>query len=139
MRAKLFACYGFEWETISPAVFGSLFKAVMAAKERRRIGAHYTAERNILKVVAPCSSTTSAPSLTARSQLKIGKRERLSALQKKIAAQRFLDPACGCGNFLVIAYRELRALELEILLELHAGQQQLAGHSRPGLADQLRW
>ena len=125
MRAKLFACCGFEWDAISPAVFGSLFQAVMDAKERRRIGAHYTAEGNILKVVRSLFLDDLRAEFTRAKKLKIGKRERLIALQKKIAALRFLDPACGCGNFLVITYRELRALELEILLELHAGQQQM--------------
>ena len=125
MRAKLLACCAFEWDTISPAVFGSLFQAVMDAKERRRIGAHYTAERNILKVVRSLFLDDLRAEFERAKQLKIGKRERLIALQKKIAALRFLDPACGCGNFLVITYRELRALELEILLELHAGQQQM--------------
>ena len=125
MRAKLLACCAFEWDSISPAVFGSLFQAVMDAKERRKIGAHYTAERNILKVVRSLFLDDLSAEFDRAKKLKIGKRERLSALQKKIAALRFLDPACGCGNFLVITYRELRALELEILLELHAGQQQM--------------
>ena len=125
MRKKLLACCAFEWDTISPAVFGSLFQAVMDTKERRRIGAHYTAERNILKVVRSLFLDDLRAELDRARKLKIGKRERLSALQKKLAALRFLDPACGCGNFLVITYRELRALELEILLELHAGQQQM--------------
>ena len=125
MRTKLLACCGFEWDTISPAVFGSLFQAVMDAKERRKIGAHYTAERNILKVVRSLFLDDLRAEFDRAKKLKIGKRERLSALQKKVAALRFLDPACGCGNFLVITYRELRALELEILLELHAGQQQM--------------
>ena len=125
MRAKLLACCAFDWSRISPAVFGSLFQAVMEAKERRQIGAHYTAERNILKVVRSLFLDDLRAEFTRAKALKIGKRERLLALQKKIAALRFLDPACGCGNFLVITYRELRALELEILLALHAGQQQM--------------
>ena len=119
MRAKLLACAAFDWSRISPAVFGSLFQAVMDAKERRQIGAHYTAERNILKVVRSLFLDELRAEFTRARALKIGKRERLIGLQKKIAALRFLDPACGCGNFLVITYRELRALELEILVELH--------------------
>ncbi len=126
MRAKLLACAAFDWSRISPAVFGSLFQAVMDAKERRQIGAHYTAERNILKVVRSLFLDESRAEFTAAKRDKSGRgKSRLTALQKKLASLRFLDPACGCGNFLVITYRELRTLELEILMELHTGQQQM--------------
>ncbi len=126
MRGKVLACAAFDWSRISPAVFGSLFQAVMDAKERRQIGAHYTAERNILKVVRSLFLDEFRAEFEAAKRDKSGRgKSRLLALQKKLAALRFLDPACGCGNFLVITYRELRALELEILLELHTGQQQM--------------
>jgi hypothetical protein len=126
MRGKVLACAAFDWSRISPAVFGSLFQAVMDAKERRQIGAHYTAERNILKVVRSLFLDEFRAEFDAAKRDKSGRgKSRLVALQKRLAALRFLDPACGCGNFLVITYRELRALELEILLELHAGQQQM--------------
>ena len=126
MRGKVLACAAFDWSRISPAVFGSLFQAVMDAKERRQIGAHYTAERNILKVVRSLFLDEFRAEFEAAKRDKSGRgKSRLLALQKKLAALRFLDPACGCGNFLVITYRELRALELEILMELHTGQQQM--------------
>jgi len=126
MRGKLLACAAFDWSRISPAVFGSLFQAVMEPRQRRQIGAHYTAERNILKVVRSLFlDDLRAEFETARKDKSGRSRSRLADLQKKIAGLRFLDPACGCGNFLVITYRELRALELEILLALHAGQQQM--------------
>jgi hypothetical protein len=126
MRGKLLACAAFDWSRISPAVFGSLFQAVMEPRQRRQIGAHYTAERNILKVVRSLFLDDLRAEFEAARKDKSGRsRGRLADLQKKIAALRFLDPACGCGNFLVITYRELRALELEILLALHAGQQQM--------------
>ena len=126
MRAKLLACASFDWSKISPAVFGSLFQAVMDSKERRQIGAHYTAERNILKVVRSLFLDDLRAEFAAARKDKSGRgRGRLAELQKKLAGLRFLDPACGCGNFLVITYRELRALELDILRELHAGQQQM--------------
>ena len=125
MRTKLLACCAFDWSRISPAVFGSLFQAVMDTKERRQIGAHYTAERNILKVVRSLFLDDLRAEFTRAKGLKIGKRERLVSLQKRLAALRFLDPACGCGNFLVITYRELRALELEILAALHGNQQEM--------------
>ena len=126
MRGKLLACAAFDWSRISPAVFGSLFQAVMEPRERRQIGAHYTAERNILKVVRSLFLDEFRAEFAAARKDKSGRgKSRLLALQKKLASLRFLDPACGCGNFLVITYRELRALELEILLTLHAGQQQM--------------
>ena len=126
MRGKLLACATFEWSRISPAVFGSLFQAVMEPRERRQIGAHYTAERNIMKVVRSLFLDELRAEFEAAKRDKSGRgKSRLIALQKKLASLRFLDPACGCGNFLVITYRELRALELEILLALHAGQQQM--------------
>jgi hypothetical protein len=126
MRGKLLACAAFDWSRISPAVFGSLFQAVMEPRQRRQIGAHYTAERNILKVVRSLFLDDLRAEFEAARKDKSGRgRGRLADLQKKIAALRFLDPACGCGNFLVITYRELRALELEILLLLNAGQQQM--------------
>jgi hypothetical protein len=126
MRGKLLACAAFDWSRISPAVFGSLFQAVMEPRERRQIGAHYTAERNILKVVRSLFLDDLRAEFEAAKRDKSGRgKSRLIALQKKLASLRFLDPACGCGNFLVITYRELRALELEILLTLHAGQQQM--------------
>jgi hypothetical protein len=126
MRGKLLACAAFDWSRISPAVFGSLFQAVMEPRERRQIGAHYTAERNILKVVRSLFLDELRSEFEAAKKDKSGRgKTRLLALQKKLASLRFLDPACGCGNFLVITYRELRALELEILLTLHAGQQQM--------------
>ncbi len=125
MRAKLLACCGFEWDSISPAVFGSLFQAVMDSKERRQIGAHYTAERNILKLVRSLFLDDLRAEFDRAKGLKIGKAQRLADLQKRLAKLRFLDPACGCGNFLVITYRELRALELELLAVLHGGQQEM--------------
>ena len=126
MRARLLACSAFRWETISPAVFGSLFQGIMEKRERRTLGAHYTAERNILKLIRDLFLDDLRAECDAAKRDKSGRGpSRLTALQKKLAALRFLDPACGCGNFLVIAYRELRALELDILAALHRGQQEM--------------
>ncbi|MEI6234788.1 MAG: DNA methyltransferase [Planctomycetota bacterium] len=114
MRNALLACTRFDWSSISPAIFGSLFQAVMLPKERRQAGAHFTSERDILKVIRPLFLDD------LRRQFEFAKRDvvALKQLQKEIAQLRFLDPACGCGNFLVIAYRELRLLELDILKAL---------------------
>lgn len=119
MRDVLLECCGFKWETISPAVFGSLFQSVLEDRERRQIGAHYTAEQNILKLVRSLFLDDLRGEFERLKALKVGKSQRLTDFQNRLASLRFLDPACGCGNFLVLTYRELRKLELEVLLELH--------------------
>ncbi|MCW5723619.1 MAG: class I SAM-dependent DNA methyltransferase [Maricaulaceae bacterium] len=120
MRGQLLEACGFNWEKISPAIFGSLFQSVMDRAARRKLGAHYTTEKNILKVIEPLFLDDLRAELAHIRGLKTGRRQRLKALHEKLAAMRFFDPACGCGNFLVIAYRELRQLELEILNALRA-------------------
>jgi len=120
MRNALLAATRFDWSRISPAVFGSLFQAVMEPRERRQIGGHYTSERDILKVIRALFLDDLQEEFR-----KIGKNKaELRRFQQKLAKLRFLDPACGCGNFLVISYRELRQLEIEILKALHGGEQQ---------------
>lgn len=124
MRALLIEACEFNWDAISPAIFGSLFQSVMDKEERRAQGAHYTTERNILKVIEPLfldELCTEFERLKARRDT--GRRKALEAFQDKLAALRFFDPACGCGNFLIISYRELRALEIEILKEIYTDQQ----------------
>ncbi len=119
MRNRLVACTRFDWSRISPAVFGALFQAVMEPSERRQIGAHYTSERDILKVIGPLFLDDLKASLDRAGNDK----RKLRTLHRRLAEMRLLDPACGCGNFLVISYRELRLLELEILRRLLKGQQ----------------
>jgi hypothetical protein len=115
MRALLLDASALNWSLISPAIFGAMFQSVMDAKARRNLGAHYTSEKNILKLIGPLF----LDDLKAELQ-RIGNSDgRLRAFHAKLADLRFLDPACGCGNFLVIAYRELRLLELEVLRRLH--------------------
>src|SRR6185437_6132045 len=115
MRALLLDASALNWSLISPAIFGAMFQSVMDAKARRNLGAHYTSEKNILKLIGPLF----LDDLKAELQ-RIGNSDvRLRAFHAKLADLRFLDPACGCGNFLVIAYRELRLLELEVLSRLH--------------------
>ena len=126
MHNALLAACAFRWEKISPAVFGSLFQEVMKAPERRQLGAHYTAEKNIMKVVRSLFLDDLAAELAAIKADKSTRRSaRLDEFHDKLAALRFFDPACGCGNFLVIAYREIRALELEVLKMKHGRQQHL--------------
>jgi hypothetical protein len=127
MRNYLLACCGFRWETISPAVFGSLFQAVMDSKERRQIGAHYTAEKNILKLIRSLFlDDLRAEFETIKADRSTRRTARLQEFHEKLAKLRFLDPACGCGNFLVLTYRELRKLELEVLLELYGQQHEMS-------------
>jgi hypothetical protein len=123
MRDALLACCDFTWEKISPAVFGSLFQTVFDHQDdrkRRQLGAHYTSEKDILKVIRSLFLDADRAEFEAAKRDKSGRGPaRLRALQDRLASYRIMDPACGCGNFLVITYRELRQLELEILVELH--------------------
>jgi hypothetical protein len=125
MRDALIEVSEFDWSPISPAIFGSLFQSVMNRTERRKQGAHYTTEKNILKVIGPLFMDGLRSEFDKLKALRIGKAARLTEFQNGLSRLRFLDPACGCGNFLVIAYRELRSLELEVLKEMFAGDDQL--------------
>jgi len=131
MRNALLACTGFDWSRISPAIFGSLFQAVMEPKERRQIGGHYTNERDILKVVR----SLFLDDLRAEFERAKNSKAELKRFHEKLARLRFLDPACGCGNFLVITYRELRLLEIELLKALFPGDQPNLDISRLSLVD----
>jgi hypothetical protein len=125
MRNRLVACCGFRWETISPAVFGSLFQAVMDSKERRQIGAHYTAEKNILRLIRSLFlDELRAEFESIKADRSTRRTARLQDFHEKLAKLRFFDPACGCGNFLVLTYRELRKLELDVLVVLQHGQRE---------------
>lgn len=127
MRAALLRAAAFRWERISPAVFGSLFQGVMDPRDRRQIGAHYTSEANILKLVRSLFLDDMRAEFDAACRDKSGRGPgRLRDLQARLAGLRFFDPACGCGNFLVITYRELRRLELDILKALHGSQREFA-------------
>jgi len=111
MRLALLDCCYIDWSKISPAIFGSMFQSVMNPKERRNLGAHYTSESNILKLIKPLF----LDELWAEFENIKNNKNKLPEFHKKISQLKFLDPACGCGNFWVITYRELRLLELEIL------------------------
>jgi hypothetical protein len=118
MRKALMDCCGLDWGTISPAIFGSLFQSVMDEKARRNLGAHYTSEKNILKLIKPLF----LDELWSDFESAKGDNRKLQKLHEKISKLRFLDPACGCGNFLIMAYRELRLLEMEIVKQQLKGQ-----------------
>jgi len=115
MRETLIECCSLDWSRISPAIFGALFQSVMNPKLRRNLGAHYTSEKNILKVINPLF----LDEMRAEFEKAKNQPKKLAELHSRISKLKFLDPACGCGNFLVIAYRELRLLELDILRVVH--------------------
>lgn len=119
-RNTLIECARLDWSQISPAIFGSLFQAIMhfddeagtaKTKKRREFGAHYTSEANILKVIRPLF----LDDLRAEFEKIRRQPAKLRAFHEKLKSLNFFDPACGCGNFLVIAYRELRLLEMEVI------------------------
>lgn len=109
-KALLYAC-GLDWSRISPAIFGSLFQSIMDKTARRNLGAHYTSEANILKLIKPLF----LDELWAEFESIKTNARKLVDFHNKLRSLTFFDPACGCGNFLVIAYRELRLLEHEVL------------------------
>lgn len=116
MRDDLIAAAKFDWGKVSPAIFGSLFQSVMDKSERRKKGAHYTTEPNIRKVIGPLFLDELREELDRLKARRDGaKRQALLAFQEKLGGLNFFDPACGCGNFLVVTYRELRAMEQEVL------------------------
>ncbi|MFZ1418337.1 MAG: DNA methyltransferase [Burkholderiaceae bacterium] len=121
MRTALLSACMLDWSRISPAIFGSLFQSIMDATARRNLGAHYTSEENILKLIKPLF----LDALWAEFEKIQRNHAKLIEFHERLAQLRFLDPACGCGNFLVITYRELRKLELEILKKLHKTDQLL--------------
>ncbi|MBI1949331.1 MAG: class I SAM-dependent DNA methyltransferase [Deltaproteobacteria bacterium] len=121
IRDRILQASEFEWSGISPAIFGSMFQSVMDKGERRQLGAHYTTEKNIRRVIEPLFlDDLNADLADAGSS-----RQKLKNLHDRIASQTYFDPAMGCGNFLVIAYRELRRIETEILHRLHPENVQL--------------
>ncbi|MYH03147.1 MAG: N-6 DNA methylase [Nitrospira sp. SB0675_bin_23] len=120
MRAVLLDACRFDWTAISPAIFGALFQSVLEPAERRAQGAHYTTEKNILKVIEPLFLDDLRAEFQRLKRRKDHRRRaELEAFHKRLGEMKFFDPACGSGNFLIIAYRELRELEIELIRELH--------------------
>ncbi len=119
MRQALLDCCYIDWSKISPAIFGSMFQSVMNPKERRNLGAHYTSETNILKLIKPLF----LDDLWKEFESIKDNKNKLPEFHKKLSTLKFLDPACGCGNFLVITYRELRLIEFEVLKALNKSGQ----------------
>lgn len=124
LRKLLISCATLDWSGISPAIFGAMFQGVLEEHNttekrqstRRELGAHYTSERNILRVINPLFLDDLREEFEASKRTK--NKTRLNFLYDKLPTLNFFDPACGCGNFLVIAYRELRKLENDVIAEL---------------------
>ena len=123
LRKILVSCAVLDWSGISPAIFGAMFQGVLEDSDvdvahrkesRRELGAHYTSERNILKLIKPLF----LDGLRDELEKAKGSKSKLKALYDKLPKLKFIDPACGCGNFLVIAYRELRRVEIDVIAEL---------------------
>lgn len=135
MRRELLAAMSLDWSKVSPAIFGSMFQGVMDAKARRNLGAHYTSEKNILRVIKPLFLddlySEFAQCMAAGPRKKY---DELRKFQAKLADLKFLDPACGSGNFLVITYRELRRLEHKVVAQLakNADQQDMFASAGEG-------
>lgn len=124
-RNTLIECAQMDWSDISPAIFGSLFQAVMhdeedtgkaKTKKRREFGAHYTSDANIIKTINPLFMDD------LRAEFEKCSKQKLPAFHEKLAKLNFFDPACGCGNFLIVAYRELRLLEIEVIKKIYGNK-----------------
>lgn len=121
MRDALLKCCYFNWSNISPVIFGSLFQVVADREKRRTFGEHYTEEKNILKTI----SSLFLDDLRAEFIKVKSNKKKLEEFHAKLGTLSFFDPACGCGNFLVVTYRELRLLEIEVLKTLHKKTENL--------------
>lgn len=118
-----------NWSDINPDIFGSMFQAVIDPKERHNLGQHYTSVTNILKVIEPLFLDDFRAAFDKACALQRGQSQALHRLLERIAAVKIFDPACGSGNFLIIAYKELRRLEMEIFAQLQkaTGELPLSG------------
>jgi hypothetical protein len=121
LRDALLECCAYDWSDISPVIFGSLFQALMNNVERRNLGAHFTSEKNILRVIKPLF----LDELHLEFDNIKSSKKSLESFRKKIGSLVFLDPACGCGNFLVVIYRELMLLDIEVIKKMHRGDNKL--------------
>lgn len=149
-RNQIMDCGELEWHEISPAVFGAMFQSAMDPDERRQNGAHYTSEENILKVIKPLflddlyarfeALKNSPESKRLLDEIDTNARDRKKLIKEyekpflsfldQLGSMRFLDPACGCGNFLMVTYRELRRLENKVLKHLKYGVLSISMASR---------
>lgn len=133
MREALLAACRFHWSRISPAVFGSLFQLVKSKEARRVDGEHYTSESNILKTIEPLFLDELRDEAQRLIQAKSTSVKKLREFRDSLADMVFCDPACGAGNFLVVAYRELRKIETDVIVAIRAREGQT------GMALDVSW
>ncbi|MGM8936636.1 class I SAM-dependent DNA methyltransferase [Pseudomonas neustonica] len=115
-RRILLDCCSLDWSEINPDIFGSMFQAVIDEEQRGNLGQHYTSVSNIMKVIQPLF----LDKLYAELEKSSKSENKLKALLVRLQNLRIFDPACGSGNFLIIAYKELRKLEMEVIDALNA-------------------
>jgi hypothetical protein len=115
MRVALVDVANYDWTTINPTIFGSLFQLIKTKEARHALGEHYTSEENINKIVYPLF----LDDLNERLAKSWDSIKELKRLRQDLAKIKIFDPACGCGNFLVVSYRHLRQLELELIVRLN--------------------
>ena len=113
-RVYLLRAGELDWKEINPDIFGSMIQAVADDGERGELGMHYTSVPNILKVLNPLFLDDLREALEAAGD----SRQRLRNLRRRLGSIRVFDPACGSGNFLVIAYKEMRAIEAAVVAKL---------------------
>lgn len=115
-RRILLDCGSLDWSEINPDIFGSMFQAVIDEEQRGNLGQHYTSVSNIMKVIQPLF----LDKLYAELEKSRKSEKKLKELLIRLQNLRIFDPACGSGNFLIIAYKELRKLEMEVIDALNA-------------------
>ena len=120
-------CAPFDWREISPTIFGAVFESTLNPETRRSGGMHYTSVENIHKVIDPLFMNDLEAEFEAICQTKVTKTkiENLLAFQEKLGKLKFLDPACGSGNFLTETYLSLRRLENRVISVLNKGEKVL--------------
>lgn len=129
-RAVLIECGELSWKDINPDIFGSMIQAVITPEHRGGMGMHYTSVPNIMKVIEPLFLDE------LKAEFEIGKNQpkKLKELLYRLSKLKIFDPACGSGNFLIIAYKELRLLEIEILRQFESLQQAVSGFEEKQLS-----
>ncbi|MDR2762034.1 MAG: N-6 DNA methylase, partial [Planctomycetaceae bacterium] len=118
LRETIIECFRIDWSKVSPEIFGEIFQNITSNFERRKRGVHYTSEENILKLIKPLFLDELYDEFYCYKNSKSNRKKLLTEFHDKLSRLKFLDPACGCGNFMVVAYRELRNLEMAVLREL---------------------
>lgn len=113
-RRILLECSAMDWSEINPDIFGSMFQAVIDVKQRSRLGQHYTSYSNIMKVIQPLFLEPLRSELEKQRTNTNG----LKRLLLRLGKMKVFDPACGSGNFLIVAYKELRLLEMDVIQAL---------------------